>query len=153
MLLQIDLIPGAGIWPSHDWNGKPFSPSHYPRWHKLAGTELAGGWRGILDGIQGDQDFLHKVFHFKRFMANVCDFVCLLFWFFVRPFWGFLETTVFELEISWSIFPEILLEDLGIPKDGSHVNIVAQCLTSLEMNLTLSYTLHMVMEQLTAPRA
>ena len=76
--MQIDLIPGAGVWPSHDWDGKPFSPSHYPRWHKLAGSELAGGWRGILDGIQGDQDFLHKVFHFKRFMAKPCDFVCLL---------------------------------------------------------------------------
>lgn len=98
MLLQIDLIPGAGLWPSTDWNGKPFSPSHYPRWHKLAGTELAGGWRGILDGIQGDQDFLHKVFHFKRFMANVCDFVCISI--FCTSVWGFLETAVFEPEIS-----------------------------------------------------
>ncbi len=64
----------------------------------------------------------------------------------------FRETTFVEIEISWSTVPEILIEDLGIPKDGSHVNIAGQCLSSTQKNLALSYTLHMVMEQLTALR-
>ena len=60
------IFQGNGLWPTHDWDGKKFTKTHYPKWHSLAGTQLCGGWRGVLDGIQGDQDFLHKVFNFKR---------------------------------------------------------------------------------------
>lgn len=57
---------GTGLWPTCDWNGKPFSEKHYPKWYQLGRTELCGGWRGVLDGVQGDQDFLHKLFRFQR---------------------------------------------------------------------------------------
>ena len=60
------VVSGSGVWPTHDWNGKKFTATYYPRWCLLAGTKLCGGWRGVLDGIQGDQDFLHKIFNFKR---------------------------------------------------------------------------------------
>lgn len=63
---QVCMFQGSGLWPTHDWDGKKFTKTHYPKWHSLAGTQLCGGWRGVLDGIQGDQDFLHKVFNFKR---------------------------------------------------------------------------------------
>ena len=57
---------GHGVWPTHDWEGIAFSEEHHPHWFALGGSLLAGGWRGVLDGIQGDQDWLHKVFSFKR---------------------------------------------------------------------------------------
>jgi len=59
-------MQGNGLWPTHDWEGKEFRDKHYPRWFALAGSEICGGWRGVVDGYQGDQDFLHKVFQFKR---------------------------------------------------------------------------------------
>ena len=65
--LSVFDLAGHGVWPSHDWDGVAFSDSYQPRWCKLAGTAICGGWRGIMDGVQGDPEFLHKLFRFKRF--------------------------------------------------------------------------------------
>ena len=68
---------GSGLWPTHDWHGREFSDTYQPKWFQLGGTPLAGGWRGVLDGVQGDQDFLHKLFAFKR--NSDADFIPLVF--------------------------------------------------------------------------
>lgn len=49
---------------------KPFVASqdaqYQPEWAARAGSPIAGGWLGCLDGVQGDQDFLHKIFKLQR---------------------------------------------------------------------------------------
>ena len=70
---------GNGLWPTHDWDGREFSHNHHPRWFRLGGSELCGGWGGVMDGVQGDQDFLHKIFQFKRHLDWL---VMCFFWFY-----------------------------------------------------------------------
>ena len=41
-------------------------PNYHSEWFAKSGTQLAGGWKALLDGVQGDQDFIHKVFKLKR---------------------------------------------------------------------------------------
>lgn len=54
-LRQVD-----GKWPTHGYDGRPLPD--YPE----KGMWLAGGWRAVLDGFQGDADWFHKLFHYKR---------------------------------------------------------------------------------------
>lgn len=44
----------------------PQDSTYCPDWASKAGTPLAGGWLGFLDGVQADQDFIHKLFKLKR---------------------------------------------------------------------------------------
>ena len=67
-------VQGNGLWPDRDWEGTAFSDVHFPEWYALAGSELCGGWRGVVDGYQGDQEFLHKIFRFQRTLVG---FLCL----------------------------------------------------------------------------
>lgn len=57
---------GTGVWPDCDPWGKQFSPSYHPRWWRNAGRDLAGGWKAAFDGVQADQEWIHKVFKLKR---------------------------------------------------------------------------------------
>ena len=68
---------GTGLWPHADPWGVEFSPTYMPQWHAHAGSLLASGWKGVFDGIQADQDWLHKVFKLKRTLNII--FGCLLF--------------------------------------------------------------------------
>ena len=73
------MCPGSGLWPTCDWDGREFSDTYHPKWFQLGGMPLAGGggWRGVMDGVQGDQDFLHKLYAFKRNLD--ADFIPLFF--------------------------------------------------------------------------
>ena len=44
---------------------------YQPEWASKAGTELMHGWKGCLDGIQGDQEFIHKLFKLKRSFSMI----------------------------------------------------------------------------------
>ena len=59
-------------YPTHDpWN-VPFSRTYNPHRFELAGTLIGeipegnGGWKGVLEGIQSDQDFLRLMFNLRR---------------------------------------------------------------------------------------
>ena len=58
---------GTGVWPEADPFGKRFDDFYHPTWASRAGSQLAGGWKGCFDGVQADQDFVHKVFKLQRF--------------------------------------------------------------------------------------
>lgn len=69
-------LRGDGKWPDKDPFGKSFSCTHHPRWFKLSGQDLAGPFRAVLDGLQGDQAYLHDCFALQRYMArSVCGCV------------------------------------------------------------------------------
>ena len=57
---------GEGVWPSTDAWGEPFGQCAPLHWKTMAGEQIAGPFRAIVDGFHGDQDFLHKLFEFKR---------------------------------------------------------------------------------------
>ena len=62
---------GLGRHPREDPFGVPFGKDHYPdRWEK-AGSRIAGPYTFVLDGIQGDQDFVAALFSLKRTTADI----------------------------------------------------------------------------------
>ena len=61
----------AGKWPSADPFGNPFSETYMPRWHALSGSWLADEWRGVLDGVQADQDWIFKTFRTHRCSGSI----------------------------------------------------------------------------------
>ena len=63
---------GRGTWPTMDPFGREFT-SGYRK--SKAGLPLAGDWRAAFAGLQGDQDFLHKILRFKRSLA--CMHACM----------------------------------------------------------------------------
>ena len=66
-LYQVNIVGlGSGRHPSHDPWGKAFSMDYFPERYKVANQLLAGGFYGVLDGIQADQEFLKKIFHLQR---------------------------------------------------------------------------------------
>ena len=54
------------MFPSTDPWGRPFSKVYHAERAKVAGTPLAGGYIGIYDGVQCDQEFLKKIFSLQR---------------------------------------------------------------------------------------
>ena len=58
--------PGTGRYPSHDpWN-RPFSKDYCKSRWVLGGQLIAGGFTSVLEGIQGDQDFIRILFSPSR---------------------------------------------------------------------------------------
>lgn len=45
--------------------------SYEPSFAARAGKPIAGDWRGFMDGIQGDQEFLHKLLGLKRALGKM----------------------------------------------------------------------------------
>ena len=69
-LLQIGCFsgvgPGTGRYPSHDpWN-RPFSKDYCKSRWVLSGQWIADGYTSVLEGIQGDQDFIRILFSPSR---------------------------------------------------------------------------------------
>ena len=62
---------GLGIYPSSDPWGRPFTEEYYPERMKQAGLALCGSFKYILDGIQGDADFVAAMFLLNRPMATI----------------------------------------------------------------------------------
>ena len=80
------LISGEGKYPICDPWGVPFTAINDPARFKVAGTAIgnapggAGLWRGVLEGIQSDQDYLRCMFSLQRFASkqlhcHFCDSV------------------------------------------------------------------------------
>jgi hypothetical protein len=61
-------MQGAGRYPTCDPFGVPFSADYHPHRHRLAGTAIAGGFLGILDGVQADQEFVRAMFTLQRIL-------------------------------------------------------------------------------------
>ena len=62
---------GTGRYPSTDPWGQPFSPNYNKHRYEVAGELLFPNedgivWRGIMEGIQADQDFLRLMLHLTR---------------------------------------------------------------------------------------
>ena len=49
--------------PAVDHHGRPLTDK--PR-AKLAGSRICGQYIAVLDGFEGDQDFMRLIFHLKR---------------------------------------------------------------------------------------
>ena len=57
---------GLGKHPHEDPWGEKFSEDYCPERFLRAGTALAGPFTFILDGIQGDADFIASLFTLQR---------------------------------------------------------------------------------------
>ncbi len=67
VILQCHLILGLGLHPEFDPWGRPFDSDYYPEYFKKKGTPLAGPFTFILDGVQGDADFIAAMFQLNRY--------------------------------------------------------------------------------------
>lgn len=64
---------GSGQYPYHDPWGKAFSMQYNPERFKVAGQPIgAPGWRGVLEGIQSDLDYLRLLFGLNRTASHQC---------------------------------------------------------------------------------
>ena len=59
--------PGLGVHPETDHKGMPFKD---PKRARRAGARIAGKYVGILDGFEGDQDFMRLAFHLTSRLLN-----------------------------------------------------------------------------------
>ena len=62
---------GTGKHPSTDPWGQPFSQTYNKHRYEVAGQPLCPNedgilWRGVMEGIQADQDFLRLMLHLNR---------------------------------------------------------------------------------------
>ncbi len=72
---------GTGVYPSHDPWGRAFSKEYDKRRFQLSGQRIAGQYVGILDGVQGDQDYIRVMFKPSRSLVN-SNFVTYILLFF-----------------------------------------------------------------------
>ena len=68
---ELEQTSGSGFFPPLDHEGRAFADR---RRASLAGNPLASGFIGVLDGIEGDQDFIRLTFQLSRFAS--CQRVC-----------------------------------------------------------------------------
>ena len=61
---------GHGRFPTHDPWGKEFTKDYNKDRWKLGGQKIAGSFKGCLEGIQGDQDYVRAMMTPARFWAN-----------------------------------------------------------------------------------
>ena len=58
--------------------GGPFSKSYFPRRWRMAGMQIASDFVAVLEGLQGDQDFIRILFqparHQTEFGTIIFDF-------------------------------------------------------------------------------
>ena len=64
-------VQGCGVYPSVDPFGRPFSRDYEPKRFAKAGTLIAGGYRGVLEGILADQEFVKQLFGLTRFLQSL----------------------------------------------------------------------------------
>ena len=57
---------GDGRYPAEDPWGHRFSSSYYPHRAGIAGQPIAAGFRAVVDGFQGDQEWVKKMFSLTR---------------------------------------------------------------------------------------
>ena len=76
---------GDGRFPTHDPWGRAFSKDYNKDRWKLGGQEIAGPYKGCLEGIQGDQDYVRAMMTPARCWANNSSISAL---FFLVNKWG-----------------------------------------------------------------
>ena len=70
MFCQFFVGLGSGRYPTHDpWN-RAFTNEYCKTRFQLGGQPIAGKYKGILDGIQADQDFVRILFKPSRSLVN-----------------------------------------------------------------------------------
>ena len=69
-IFQSDL-PGKGLHPECDPWGRPFSENYHPKRAQKANTRIAGRFHMVLDGVQGDADFIAAIFKLRRCIAGI----------------------------------------------------------------------------------
>ncbi len=67
-------MQGTGEHPARDPWGKEFTATYCPDRHKVAGKTLAGGFCFILDGFQGDADFIAALFSLNSHCDELVPF-------------------------------------------------------------------------------
>ena len=65
-ILKIE-IRGAGVYPDKDHKGRPLDRLRASK----AGKRIAGPYTAILDGFEGDQDFMRLIFLLTRGMLRI----------------------------------------------------------------------------------
>ena len=71
--LYLSDLPGKGLHPECDPWGCSFSETYHPNRAQKANTRIAGRFHMVLDGVQGDADFIAAIFKLKRFMAGIFE--------------------------------------------------------------------------------
>ena len=56
----------TGKYPAKDHDGTKFSKSHHPKRAKMAGKQIADGYRGAFSEMRGDWKFLRETFRLKE---------------------------------------------------------------------------------------
>jgi hypothetical protein len=64
-------LTGKGRHPECDPWGQIFSENYHPQRARKANTRIAGRFHMVLDGIQGDADFIAAMFKLNRFTAGI----------------------------------------------------------------------------------
>ena len=65
------------MYPTHDPWGREFSQRYMPHRLALSGLPIAGPYRGVLEGVQADQDFVRVLFQPARFLDNLFNMLCV----------------------------------------------------------------------------
>lgn len=100
---------GSGLYPYDDPWGRSFTKDYCKSRWALRGQPIAGGYRAILEGIQGDQDFIRILFSPSR------DWNWFLIWTFAeRRMVQKLYGDIF-LKLNWS-FPKFVIGMAQPPK-------------------------------------
>ena len=79
--------PGTGIYPAKDpWN-RTFDGGYFPRRAAKAGKKIAGQFVAVLEGIQGDQDYIRILFQPERHQTCLRDkpyiYIYIYFFYFI----------------------------------------------------------------------
>ena len=69
--VTISDLPGRGFHPECDPWGRPFSENYHSNRAQKANTRIAGRFHMVLDGVQGDADFIAAIFKLNRLMAGI----------------------------------------------------------------------------------
>eukprot|EP00434_Breviolum_minutum_P044970 symbB.v1.2.040227.t1/scaffold7085.1/size15199/2 len=67
----------SGCFPKADPWGTEWSESYYPHRKSMGGQRIAGPYVGVLEGLQGDQDFIRVLMSPSRFFSRqYCCYYC-----------------------------------------------------------------------------
>ena len=74
------ILKGTGVFPAADPWGKEFTREYHRKRFEVAGQKICGQFRVVLDGIQGDQDYIRVLLKPSRFLKNMMRCVLCLIW-------------------------------------------------------------------------
>ena len=67
----------SGLFPTHDHEGRKFDEGYYPLRAKVAGTPLAGGFRGVFSELRGDWKYqVESLCLTRSYLSLECCHLC-----------------------------------------------------------------------------